>query len=341
MRRTIFNFNQQRAIELGLSVNDLLLLNYIQLANTSHKMEHIEKDGISYVFLSHSKIHEDIPILGYTEGSLKNKLAQLKKQGIIESTMVQNMRGSKAYYTITDDALDTLFEEYKEEHKEDDGVISKLPQGSSENDAGGNLKVTPNIYLDNNKLENKENIILKNNTDQGLPLVNNGIVNTPLVNNKRKIPNININDDIQSKSFSDDLDKPKKKKLNLYQKMMLEIEKRYSDNQDLSNILRDYVNIRLNIKDKPIRGIGQWTAMLDTLDGLSGDKVAIVKRAIERGWAAFFDIKDYTYNKRGGTGYANSGGVTDYSVFGETEEIAHGSVRPETVEGGGFSGHVF
>ena len=335
MRRTIFNFNQQRAIELGLSVNDLLLLNYIQLANTSHKMEHIEKDGISYVFLSHSKIHEDIPILGYTEGSLKNKLAQLKKQGIIESTTVQKMRGSKSYYTITDNALDTLFEEYKE----DDGVISKLPQGSSENDVRGNLKVTPNIYLVDNKLEDKENIILKNNTDQGLPLVNNDIVNTPLVNNKRKIPNININDDVQAKSFSDDLDKPKKKKLNLYQKVMLEIDTRYSNDKDLTAALKDYAAVRLAIKEKPIKGIGQWKAILNTLDGLNGDKVAIVHRATERGWAAFFEISDYTYNKRGGTGYANSGGVTDYSVFGETEKM--NTARPETVEGGDFSGQVF
>ena len=267
------------------------------------------------------------------ETAIESALNELKQFGYLTVTKLTPDKTESGRYEYIYD-----IHEKPEQGVEKQGVeILPLEIQGVENPVQRNT-----IEISTNERNTKEeNIILKNNTDQGLPLVNNDIVNTPLVNNKRKIPNININDDIQSKSFSDDLDKPKPKKLNLYQKMMLEIEKRYSENPDLSNILKDYVNIRLNIKDKPIRGIGQWTAMLDTLDGLSGDKVAIVKRAIERGWAAFFDIKDYTYNKRGGTGYANSGGVTDYSVFGETEEIAHGSVRPETVEGGGFSGHVF
>ena len=78
MRYSILNFNQSKAIENNLKVDDLLLLQYIMQANAEPNMFHIlDETETCYVWLSHIKIQEDLPILGITEGTLKNKLSKL------------------------------------------------------------------------------------------------------------------------------------------------------------------------------------------------------------------------------------------------------------------------
>lgn len=103
MRFTVLGFNQQKAVEMGLTVNDLLLLQYIMQANGTPDMKHLTDDTeISYVWLNHAKISEDLPILNYTEGSLRNKLSELKQKGLIQSIKVPvASSGSKTYYSIT------------------------------------------------------------------------------------------------------------------------------------------------------------------------------------------------------------------------------------------------
>lgn len=309
MRNTIFGFNQQKAIELNLSVNDLLLLNYIQTAHANPKMKHIVVDEVSYVFLSHSKIHEDIPILSYTEGTLKNKLLQFKKQNILDSQLHKTPTGgTMAYYSLTKFATEQLFEEYSD-------VIYKLPQRSSQSDVRGHSEVTSYNNLDNIELEDKENIILKNNTAE------------PSIRNSGKRFNPNLTDDVSDKSYDDV--PVRKKKMNLYEKCQLEITN-FTDDENLREALKTYLDTRLRIKDKPILGIGQWKGLLNTLSRLQGDKVKIVERATERGWASFFELKDYQYNKQNDI---------KRSVFAEDYGVK--SVRPEDVEGGGDSGIKF
>ena len=108
MRTTILGFNQTNAIELGLNTDDLLILDYIIRANGNPTMYHISEDNISYVWLSHTKIHEDLPILNMAESTLKNRLVTLKKLGLIESKQFQDIgkRGSKTYYTVTEKTIE-------------------------------------------------------------------------------------------------------------------------------------------------------------------------------------------------------------------------------------------
>ena len=316
MRRTIFGFNQKTAIELGLSVNDLLLLSYIQLAHANPKMLHIEKDGIFYVFLSHSKIHEDIPILDYTEGSLKNKLSQLKKQGIIESFIERStLSGSRAFYTLTTFATEQLFEDYVDSDEE---VIKKLPDTSQKNDSISNSNVTSYNNLTDKELNKELDTILKDSTAE--PSV------TKI--SKRKIPKL-TDTDIREKEYKEEnLRKTENKKMNLYEKCVLEITN-FTDDEKLREALKTYLGIRLKMTDKKLLGVGQWKGLLKTLSTLQGDKVAIVERATERGWASFFELKDYQYKKDN----------KKRAVFAEDYGVR--SVRPEDVEGGNFSGQVF
>ena len=320
MRRTIFGFNQKKAMELGLSTNELLLLNYIHLAQTTPKMIHKELDGVSYVYLSHKHIRNDLPILGYSEGTLKNKLSDLKSRGAIQSVLDRVGSGTMAYYAIAKSVLEQLFEDYAEE--ENNEQVTKLLPAKSQNDyLSSNENVTSYNNLDNNNLKDN-NIILKNNTAkmQSPNNLENSLNNIP----KRNIP---LMDSISDKEYKNEKEE-RPKRMNLYEKCMLEINT-FTEDENLRAVLKVYLETRLKMKDKPILGIGQWKGLLKTLGNLSGDKVAIVERATERGWGAFYELKDFSYNRK----------QDNRSVFAEDYGVK--SVRPEDVEGGESSGQVF
>lgn len=105
MRYSIMGFNQEKVIEAKLDLTDLLILDYIIRANGNPIMHHILDDSdVAYVWLSHDKIQEDLPILNITEGTLKNRLTDLKQRGFINSKQLTRAtgRGSKAYYSVTE-----------------------------------------------------------------------------------------------------------------------------------------------------------------------------------------------------------------------------------------------
>ena len=102
MNYEVLGFNQEKVIEANLDVTDLMLLNYIIIANGNPFMEHIIITGVSYVWLYHEKIHEDLPILGITEGTLKNRLSVLKQKGLIMSETQRLIKGSKTYYSVSE-----------------------------------------------------------------------------------------------------------------------------------------------------------------------------------------------------------------------------------------------
>lgn len=107
MKYTILGFNQKLIMEADLTLNDILLLDYIIYANGEPKMKHIVQDEISYVWLNHEKIKEDLPILRYTEGTLRNKLSELKQKGLINSITLANKttKGTMTYYTVTEKTM--------------------------------------------------------------------------------------------------------------------------------------------------------------------------------------------------------------------------------------------
>ena len=111
MRNSIFGFSQNMAITYNLNLDDLLLLQYIMQANSEPGMFHIlDENETCYVWLSHTKIQEDVPILGITEGTLKNKISKLKTSGFINSKSVANKsaRGTRTYYCITEKTMSLL-----------------------------------------------------------------------------------------------------------------------------------------------------------------------------------------------------------------------------------------
>lgn len=105
MRYSILGFNQEKIMtDTNLDLTDLLLLDYIIKANSLSNMRYILEDNDVYVWIYHKKIQEDLPILNISDGTLKNRLSTLKKEGIIKSKQVANekSKGTKTYYAITD-----------------------------------------------------------------------------------------------------------------------------------------------------------------------------------------------------------------------------------------------
>lgn len=272
MRTSILGFNQARVIELGLTTNDLLLLQYIMYANSEPTMKHIVENEVAYVWLNHNKIQEDLPILNITEGTLKNKLSEFKSKGLIASKLVSNTsgRGSRAYYTITEMTTSLL----------NDPVS---PTTSLQNDTvegPRHSKMTSNIEIVDNK---------------GLTKIINDFSSTQ-------------DDDCSSKGYSKEelknefLGSVKKttrrrnviRKPTLFDKCVAEIDK-YTDLPVLREKLIQFLKIRLDVKDKPL-GLESWKGMLDKLDQAvaecNREYVDVVQQSIDKCWLSFYPINE-------------------------------------------------
>ena len=112
MRYSVLGFNQAKVIEANLDIIDLFILQYIQQACGSTTMSHrLDENENPQVWVSHAKLISDLPILNISEGTLKNRLSSLNKNGYISVTIVRNVtgRGSRAYYGLTDNAMQLMY----------------------------------------------------------------------------------------------------------------------------------------------------------------------------------------------------------------------------------------
>lgn len=102
MQYEVLGFNQEKVINAELDFTDLIILNYIIQANGDPTMEHIIKDGVAYVWIYHDRFLKDLPILPISEGTLRNRLSDLKKKGLILVETNRLIKGSKSYYSISE-----------------------------------------------------------------------------------------------------------------------------------------------------------------------------------------------------------------------------------------------
>lgn len=299
MRYSILGFNQAKVVEAGLDLTDLLLLNYIKEACGVPTMLHIVESEQSLVWLSHAKITEDLPILGISEGTLRNKITKLKEGGYIVSKMVTNQgcRGSRTYYGISELTTSFIYD-------------VENPSVSLKNDTvtrPRHSKMTPYSLLDSdNKLENIPNGISETDLTEN-PTEN--ISETELTEYEQHM----YSEDVKKKRKNDTGEKPKR--LSLFDKCLQMIEEYGTElgfDDEVKQALRDYLPVRLAIKDKPVYGANQWKGMMNKLATLKGNKVKIVQTSMERGYAGFFEPTTYS-------GYGRRDGNPDVSTFGESE----------------------
>lgn len=157
MRKTILGFKQEKLVELGLSMDETLILKHIEDFINSGKTETIfdEKDKTLYHWIYYEKLLQDLPILNITPESIsriircnlgeepagyKEKLATLTENGrrkaksrkylglVKNKTVKNNIYGSRSYLAFTNkfyDLKEDLFDE------EDRGTSPYLDRGTS------------------------------------------------------------------------------------------------------------------------------------------------------------------------------------------------------------------
>ena len=157
MRKTILGFKQEKLVELGLSMDETLILKHIEDFINSGKTETIydEKDKTLYHWIYYEKLLQDLPILDITPESIsriircnlgeepegyKEKLATLTENGrrkaksrkylglVKNKTVKNNIYGSRSYLAFTSkfyDLKEDLFDE------EDRGTSPYLDRGTS------------------------------------------------------------------------------------------------------------------------------------------------------------------------------------------------------------------
>lgn len=99
----------------------------------------------------------------------------------------------------------------------------------------------------------------------------------------------------QDKDFLNSSKKPKKQ--NKYEKCVSMIDDFTSDSK-IRKLLIQYLNMRLEIKDKPMYA-NQWKGMLNKLKDMDNIQ-DVIQQSIDRGYLGFFPVKKYqsAYNDR-------------------------------------------
>ena len=97
MKYTVEGFNQEKAIEYGLDLTDLLILRWI--VDFFPKMSKKNIEGKEFAWIDYKTILEDMPILGFTsKDRLYRKLKEMAKKGILIHKGIKNKEGSFSYY---------------------------------------------------------------------------------------------------------------------------------------------------------------------------------------------------------------------------------------------------
>lgn len=268
MKYSILGFNQEKITQTTLDLTDLLLLQYIIQANGNPDMKHIIRDEVSYVWLSHNKILSDLPILRISEGTLRNRIVNLKKEGWIISATVKLSTGTRTYYSVSLKAT------------------SLINDVGSENEEPRHEKMTcprhEKMTSDNKLIDNKLNNSNSTKVELEQPTVTQS--NTP----KRLVTVVPATLPI------------KEKKKNLYEKCQDKIDD-FTKDENIKELLTTYLKVRLEIKDYPLYA-NQWTGYINELKRLveSGqDMREVIQQSINRGYRGFFPVKKYNKQSNG------------------------------------------
>lgn len=265
MKYSILGFNQEKVInnEFDIDLIDLTLLDYVCNACSRPSMMHtFDENKQPYVWLKHSKILEDLPILGIGEEALKKRLKNLVDIGLLKVIVTSvESKGRRAYYTISQTCEELRYN-------------NQVYQNTLDNEQSSVPKYTSDNTLNkDNKLNNDNTIVLS--SDKPKEKDTEDFFNTtPLI------------------------DKPKKKRGTLYSNCMALIDE-FTIEEDVKNLLRDYLKIRLERKDIPF-GKASFNGMLKKLRTLTTSKaecLKIIQQSIDRNYPTFYPLNKPRYSR--------------------------------------------
>lgn len=168
MMYSLLDFNQEKAREYNLDIIDLVLLHYVWRIFPLDSFEHIhDKNEKSYVWLKHSKILNDLPILNIKEEALKKRIKKLVELGLLVSiTDCTKMRGKRTYYALSSLCQTLIYN--KGYSTNDQGYSDTLGQNQGYSDTLETPRPSVNRYTSDNKFNTTDNKFdgIKENTKE-------------------------------------------------------------------------------------------------------------------------------------------------------------------------------
>lgn len=121
MKYTIEGFNQEKAVELGLDGDDLILLRWFTDFSSNMKKKEIE-DTV-YYWVTYDKLLEDIPILNIKKRALKYRIDKLTNAKVLIHKNIKE-GGNFSYYGFGENYLSLISNINKNADLDEKTIIS-------------------------------------------------------------------------------------------------------------------------------------------------------------------------------------------------------------------------
>lgn len=168
MKYTILGFNQEKAIEFGFDVEDLLIIRWFVDFYSSSKMIKMNVGDKTYAWVNYSRVIEDIPILNMKKDTLSRRMKKICETGIMEhETLKQG--GTFSLYKLTDKYDQLISKDNKTEGTEKipEGYGKKSQPVTDKNPEQNINLLNNNSIKDINTYSTKEELLHPKNEDVG------------------------------------------------------------------------------------------------------------------------------------------------------------------------------
>lgn len=147
MKYTIFGFSQKRLLELGLGVDDALVLDWFVTFQGSGRMRSMIVEGQAWYWVNYSGVLEDIPIAAGSEKTIARRFLKLKESGVLEHLTVRQ-GGTFSCFRLNESIYTSLISEVQDNTN---GGKTNLSDGRTELSEGSqNYCINNGQYGDTN-----------------------------------------------------------------------------------------------------------------------------------------------------------------------------------------------
>ncbi len=128
----VFNFRQEKLIEVGITLEEALVLHWFLMFRETNRMKVFIDDGHIYHWINYKKLKTDLPLIINNEKKAKRLLVSLCTKGILYRKISDNL----TFFKINDEAIVKLLTEDVEEKIEEEG--GQICPPLDKNGQGGN-----------------------------------------------------------------------------------------------------------------------------------------------------------------------------------------------------------
>lgn len=246
MKFTILGFSQAKSVELGLNVNDLLILRWFVDYLGTGKMKTKKFDGVTYYWVDYSGVIEELPILYKTKpDTIYRTLKAMTKVGVLEhKTLKQG--GTWSYYKLGKNYFPLISDSDTSDGNKSEGVGNKSDGNGKKSDGNGKKSRTKNPSTINpstiNPLNNIYSLVIdKLNQATGKNF-------KPSTGKTKQLIDARIREDFNLEDFYKVIDNKTKTWLNTEWDKYLRPETLFGTK------FENYLNEKVNIKNSNIKG---------------------------------------------------------------------------------------